>query len=301
MKVTTEFDYENVDRHLAITVRIVDQPVDFVMSKEFEKMCLRPNCIGCGATTHGLLELKMRKKTRNGYPIYIYLCPVVEHEYLYALGENNARGNVNIVFRLCINKYTKRYEHDLEEIEERFLDLDKSVTGSCEIMDRFKAGVRNRCHIVAAQRQAVRRKEHRDVFVQTFLSQPCRMCGQEDHSMLEEKEDGTSEYSCPIAYHTNWEQTEKNHSREIYKICPEKFAKRWNYYQMEVISAYTTLVDRTKDLPHRNQLHNLQLEALEICERNRPGFCITRCIGSGGVTNSSGSSTSELTVTENSL
>ena len=89
------------------------------MSKEFENMCLRPNCIGCGATTHGLLELKMRKKTRNGYPIYIYLCPVVEHEYLYALGESNARGNLNIVFRLCVNKYTKRYEHDLEEIEER--------------------------------------------------------------------------------------------------------------------------------------------------------------------------------------
>jgi len=43
--------------------------------------------------------------------------------------------------------------------------------------------------------------------------------------MLEEKENGTSEYSCPIAYHTNWEQTEKNNAREIYKICPEKFAR----------------------------------------------------------------------------
>ena len=301
MKVTTEFDYENVDRHLSITVRIVDQPVDFVMSKEFENMCLRPNCIGCGATTHGLLELKMRKKTRNGYPIYIYLCPVVEHEYIYALGESNARGNVNIVFRLCINKFTKRYEHDLEEIEERFLDLDNSVTGSCEVMERFKTGVRNRCHIVAAQRQALRRKEHRESFIQTFLSQPCRMCGQNDHSMLEENSEGTPEYSCPIAYHTNWEHTEKNNSREIYKICPEKFARRWNYYQMDVISAYTTLFEQTKDLPHRDQLRNLQFETLEICERNRPGFCITRCMGSEDVANSSNPSTNELTANENSL
>ena len=264
-------------------------------------MCLRPNCIGCGATTHGLLELKMRKKTRNGYPIYIYLCPVVEHEYLYALGDNNARGNVNIVFRLCINKFTKRYEHDLEEIEERFLDLDNSVTGSCEVMKRFKMGVQNRCHIIAAQRQALRRKEHRDVFIQTFLSQPCRMCGQNDHSMLEESSEGIPEYSCPIAYHTSWEHTEKNNSREIYKICPEKFARRWNYYQMDVISAYTTLFEQTKDLPHRDQLHNLQLETLKICERNRPGFCITRCIGSEDVANSSNPSTNELTANENSL
>jgi hypothetical protein len=295
------FDYENAERHLAITVRIIDQPVDFVMSKEFENMCLRPNCIGCGATTHGLLELKMRKKTRNGFPIYIYLCPVVEHEYLYALGENNARGNVNIVFRLCINKYTNRYEHDLEEIEERFLDLDKSVTGSCEIMDRFKTGVRNRCHIVSAQRQAVRRKEYQDVFARTFLSQPCRMCGQEDHSMLEEKENGTSEYSCPIAYHMNWEDTEKNHPREIYRICPEKFARRWNYYQMDVISAYTKLVEQAKDRPHNESLSNLQLETLEICEKNRPGFSITRCMGLGVAANSSSSSTSELTAKENTL
>jgi hypothetical protein len=243
----------------------------------------------------------MRKKTRNGYPIYIYLCPVVEHEYLYALGDSNVRGNVNIVFRLCINKFTKRYEHDLEEIEERFLDLGNSVTGSYEVMERFKTGVRNRCHIVAAQRQALRRKEHRDVFIQTFLSQPCRMCGQNDHSMLEESSEGIPEYICPIAYHTNWEHTEKNNSREIYKICPEKFAKRWNYYQMDVISAYTTLFEQTKDLPHRDQLHNLQLETLEICERHRPGFCIIRCILSEGVASRSSSSTSKLTANESSL
>ena len=82
--------------------------------------------------------------------------------------------------RLCVNKYTERYENDEEEIEERFLNFDKSVTGPCEI--------------ITAQRQAVRRKEHRDVYIQTFLSQPCRMCGQEDHSMLEEDTDGNSEY-----------------------------------------------------------------------------------------------------------
>ena len=264
-------------------------------------MCLRPNCIGCGATTHGLLELKMRKKTRNGYPIYKYLCPVLEHEYLYALGENNAKGTINIVFRLCVNKYTERYEHDEEEIEERFLDLDKSVTGSCEIMERFRNGVRNRCLIVAAQRQAERRKEHREVFIQTFLSQPCRLCGQDDHTMLDEDESGKSNYCCPIAYHTDWEETEKNHSKEIYRICPEKFARRWNYYQMEVISAYTKLVERSGGLPHRDDLSNLQLEALAICERNRPGFSITRCMGTRIEANRSATSAIKLTADENSL
>jgi hypothetical protein len=119
--------------------------------------------------------------------------------------------------------------------------------------------------------------------------------------MLEEKENGTSEYSCPIAYHMNWEDTEKNHPREIYRICPEKFARRWNYYQMDVISAYTKLVEQAKDLPHRESLSNLQLETLEICERNRPGFSITRCMGLGVTANSSDSSTSELTAKENSL
>ena len=297
----TEFDYEDSDRHLAITVRVVNQPEGFVTKKEFEEMCLRPNCIGCGATTHGLMELKMRKKTRNGYPIYKYLCPVLEHEYLYALGENNAKGSLNIVFRLCVNKYAERYEYDEEEIEERFLDLDNSVTGSCEILGRFKSGVRNRCHIVAAQRQAMRRKEHRDIFIQTLLSQPCQMCGQEDHSMLEEDEQGKSNYLCPIAYHTNWEETEKNHPHETYRICPEKFARKWNYYQMEVISAYTKMVNHTKDLPQREPLGNLQLETLAICESTRPGFDITKCMGLGIVTNSSNPSGSELTVAENPL
>jgi hypothetical protein len=247
------------------------------------------------------MELKMRKKTRNGYPIYKYLCPVLEHEYLYALGENNAKGSLNIVFRLCVNKYAERYEHDEEEIEERFLDLDNSVTGSCEILGRFKSGVRNRCHIVAAQRQAMRRKEHRDIYIQTLLSQPCRMCGQEDHSMLEEDEQGRSNYLCPIAHHTNWEETEKNHPHEIYRICPEKFARKWNYYQMEVIKAYTKMVNHTKDLPQREPLGNLQLETLAICERNRPGFDITRCMGPGIATNSSDLSRGELTVAENLL
>ena len=296
---TTEFDYENADRHLAITVRIVNQPESYVTSKEFEEMCLRPNCIGCGATTHGLLELKMRKKTRNGYPIYKYLCPVLEHEYLYALGENNIRGNINIVFRLCVNKYTERYEHDEEEIEERFLDLDKSVTGSCEIIERFKNAVRNRYRIIAAQRQAMRRKEHRDVYIQTFLSVPCRICGLKDHAMLREDEHGKSDYLCPIAYHTDWEDTEKNRPRETYRICPEKFAEKWNYYQMDVISAYTKLIDHRKDCPQREQLSDMQLEVLQICERHRPGFSITRCIGPG--TSSSSAATSELTAAEKSL
>ena len=299
MKTTTEFDYENAERHLAITVRVVNQPESFVTSKEFEKMCLRPNCIGCGATTHGLLELKMRKKTRNGYPIYKYLCPVLEHEYLYALGENTVRGNLNIVFRLCVNKYAGRYEHDEEEIEERFLDLDNSITGSCEILGRFKNGVRNRCQIIAAQRQAMRRKEHRDVYIQTFLSSPCRICGQNDHSMLEENEQGKSDYLCPIAYHTNWEETERNLPQEVYRICPEKFAERWNYYQMDLISAYTKLFDHRKEFPQKEQLSNLQLEALEICERHRPGFSITRCMGPG--TSSSSTAASELTAAEKSL
>jgi len=40
------------------------------------------------------------------------------------------------VSRLCVNKYTERYENDEEEIEERFLDLDKSVTGSYKIMKK---------------------------------------------------------------------------------------------------------------------------------------------------------------------
>jgi hypothetical protein len=262
-------------------------------------MCLRPNCIGCGSTTHGLLELKMRKKTRNGYPIYKYLCPVLEHEYLYALGENNIKGNINIVFRLCVNKYTERYEHDEEEIEERFLDLDKSVTGSCEIIERFKRGVRNRCRIIAAQRQAIRRKEHRDIYIQTFLSEPCRMCGQEDHPMLREDEHGKSDYLCPIAYHTEWEETKKNHPQEIYRICPAKFAEKCNYYQMDVISAYTKLIDRRKDCPQREQLSDLQLEVLQICEKHRPGFSITRRIGPG--TSSSSAATSELTAAEKSL
>ena len=296
---TTEFDYENADRHLAITVRIVNQPESYVTSKEFEEMCLRPNCIGCGATTHGLLELKMRKKTRNGYPIYKYLCPVLEHEYLYALGENNIRGNINIVFRLCVNKYTERYEHDEEEIEERFLDLDKSITGSCEIIERFKNGVRNRYRIIAAQRQAMRRKEHRDVYIQTFLSVPCRICGLKDHAMLREDEHGKSDYLCPMAYHTDWEDTEKNRPRETYRICPEKFAEKWNYYQMDVISAYTKLIDHRKDCPQREQLSDMQLEVLQICERHRPGFSITRCIGPG--TSSSSAATSELTAAEKSL
>jgi hypothetical protein len=243
----------------------------------------------------------MRKKTRNGYPIYKYLCPVLEHEYLYALGENNVKGNVNIVFRLCVNKYSERYEYDEEEIEERFLDLDRSVTGSCEIIERFKSGVRNRCHIVTAQRQAERKKVHRELYVQTFLSQPCRLCAQADHSMLEENGSGKSEYNCPIAYHTNWEVTERDYPQEIYRICPEKFAKKWNYYQMEVIKAYTKLVEQSNNLPHRNNLSELQLRTLEICEENRPGFSITRCTGLRPEGSSSSASAPELTTLEKSL
>jgi hypothetical protein len=119
--------------------------------------------------------------------------------------------------------------------------------------------------------------------------------------MLEESEDGNSEYCCPIAYYTDWEETERERPRDIYKICPEKFARRWNYYQMDVISAYTKLVEYTKDLPRREQLSDLQLETLEICERERPGFSITRCMGPEIEANNSGSSTSKLTASENSL
>ena len=45
----------------------------------------------------------------------------------------------------------------------------------------------------------------------------------DDTGFYIDDESGKSNYCCPIAYHTDWEETEKNHSKEIYRICPEKF------------------------------------------------------------------------------
>ena len=241
--------------------------------------CLSKPCIGCGSMDHRLLEIKSQGRTRSGRIVYDYKCSRVQTDNLYTTSVRNLENKLYISFYLSTKKYTEYCGNNKDTMEQVIQELDHCIIGTSELVIKFKEILRH--HMVKIRNNLTKQRE----LTSNLLSTPCAICARTEHAMLREKivrGKGISlVYNCPIAYHQDWEQTYRDQPEDVYRVCPSKLAKVCNYYQMEVIKAYTDIVSNNHDFLMSRNLSGVQSEALRICEEMRPGFCITRCEGIG--------------------
>jgi len=239
---------------------------------------------------HSLLEIKSQGRTRSGRIVYGYKCPMVQVDDLYPTNARNSEDRLNISFYLSTKKCISQCGNNISLLEQVIQELDNSVTGKSDLIGKFKEILQQHCEEMKKQQT-----RQRDLLYDNLLSIPCSLCAQPDHTMLAEKisrsRGRTLIYNCPIAYYTDWESTYRELPDEIYRVCPSKLAEKCNYYQMDVIKAYTDMVANNHSRTMTRNLSEVQLESLKICEEKRPGFCITRCEGIG--TNQSGEKDNE--------
>ena len=258
--------------------------------QDVKEMCLLKPCGGCGSMDHSLLEIKSQGRTRSGRIVYGYKCPIVQVDDLYTTNARNSEDELNISFYLSTKKCISQCGNDILMLEQVIQELDNSIIGESDLIGKFKEILQQHCEEM--KKQQIRQ---RNLLYVNLLSIPCSLCAQPDHTMLAEKisrsKSRTLIYNCPIAYYTDWESTHREQPDEIYRICPSKLAEKCNYYQMDVIKAYTDMVANNHSRTMTRNLREVQLESLKICEEKRPGFCITRCEGIG--TNQSGEKDNE--------
>jgi len=239
---------------------------------------------------HSLLEIKSQGRTRSGRIVYGYKCPIVQVDDLYTTNARNSEDELNISFYLSTKKCISQCGNDILMLEQVIQELDNSIIGKSDLIGKFKEILQQHCEEMKKQQT-----RQRNLLYDNLLSVPCSLCAQPDHTMLAEKisrsKGRTLIYNCPIAYYTDWESTHREQPDEIYRICPSKLAEKCNYYQMDVIKAYTDMVANNHSRTMTRNLREVQLESLKICEEKRPGFCITRCEGIG--TNQSGEKDNE--------
>jgi hypothetical protein len=228
---------------------------------------------------HSLLDIKSQGRTRSGRIVYGYTCPRVQTDNLYITSVKNLGNRLNISFYLSTKKYIEHCGNNTDMMEQVIQELDHCVIGTSELMIKFKDILTN--HMMRSRELQIQR----NMLPDNLLSIPCAICARTEHAMLREKivrgKGNSLVYNCPIAYHQDWDQTYRDQPEDIYRVCPSKLASVCNYYQMEVIKAYTDIVSNNHDSPMSRNLSGIQSEALRICEEKRPGFCITRCEGIG--------------------
>ena len=248
--------------------------------QDVKNVCLLKPCGGCGSMDHSLIEIKSQGRTRSGRIVYGYGCPMVQVDDLYTMNARNSEDKLNISFYLSTKKCISQCGNNISLLEQVILELDDSIIGKSDLIGKFKEILQQHCEEVKNQQT---RQEN--LLYDDLLSTPCVLCAQPDHTMLVEEESRSRGkalmYNCPIAYYTDWESTHREQPDEIYRVCPSKLAEKCNYYQMDVIKACTDMVTNNHNRTMTRNLSEVQLESLKICEKKRPGFCITRCEGIG--------------------
>jgi hypothetical protein len=117
-----------------------------------------------------------------------------------------------------------------------------------------------------------------------FCSKPCRICGQDDHTMLFEYKDSRDrvryEYSCPVAYFDHWNLACSVRPRSAkYHICPSKLALHYGYQVDEILIAGQIIFRRGfGKFMKKSVIHELIQKATEICEEERCRNTFTRDI-----------------------
>ena len=100
---------------LAFRVRQTGQEKEFTKSNYFREQYLEPPCRGCCSLGHSLLGVDVAPRTRSGKTIYKYLCPVVEHEDLYAVSPKYPNDELNITYFVIAERYAMVHQYDIED------------------------------------------------------------------------------------------------------------------------------------------------------------------------------------------
>jgi hypothetical protein len=102
----------------------------------------------------------------------------------------------------------------------------------------------------------------------------CMVCGNQQHSALKSHllENGkiAIHYNCPVVKNETWKgPCQLGNSPDKYAICPEKFAKEYQYSIAEIHAALDTF--RSSSASERWSTHEigrLEIEVLQICDHH---------------------------------
>ena len=234
-EATTQFESSMAAIHHSLTFKTFNQPENYLSSWKFEREYLNPRCVGCGSSKHGLLSIDF-PKTRQGKKNITYSCPMVE--YVDPM-ENNPmypKDQVKISFHLGVERYAERCRYNEEIAVGTLTNLNYSYMSNYPRMIRdFETHVLALCRSETARSIGERAAEARRMFIETFLSAPCKICGSDDHPMYREEplEDGTRRryYACPIAYYSDEALQNGLPGTQVFRMCPVKLAQASGYVE----------------------------------------------------------------------
>ena len=247
-EATTQFESSMAAIHHSLTFKTFNQPENYLSSWKFEREYLNPRCVGCGSSKHGLLSIDF-PKTRQGKKNITYSCPMVE--YVDPM-ENNPmypKDQVKISFHLGVERYAERCRYNEEIAVGTLTNLNYSYMSNYPRMIRdFETHVLALCRSETARSIGERAAEARRMFIETFLSAPCKICGSDDHPMYREEplEDGTRRryYACPIAYYSDEALQNGLPGTQVFRMCPVKLAQASGYVEEALNAILNNILEK---------------------------------------------------------
>lgn len=107
------------------------------------------------------------------------------------------------------------------------------------------------------------------------MSPPCRICGQEDHTIIKETRDEYGykrhEYACPVALYDDWNEAIKlAHNGNKYRISPLKLARLYDYDLARIENAlFKFKHDGSGKYMSVKTNDYIQLQVQAICEQHK--------------------------------
>ena len=243
--------FEELEDCNSLHVKGVRADQEFLQSEEFKTLYLTNPCNCCGSTKHSLLGIKNQLRTRTNRIQYEYTCPVASYEDIDKIDKKYPNNRLTISFWLDSENYAIECQYSPTIARSKFMELENSITAGYEvIMERFKSLVIEVCQDnmeIRLENKKRRRetleKERELMFIDTFLTRPCRICGGVDHSVLRASVTTSGEiryiYECPSALADDYETVKHRTIRCRLQICPIKFAQACNGERTRVIESYT--------------------------------------------------------------
>jgi len=256
--------FEELEDCNTLHVKGIKADADYLKSEDFKTLYLSTPCNCCGSKRHSLLGIKNKLQTRNGRIQYEYCCPVASYEDIDRIDKQNPNNELTISFWLDSEKYANECQFSPSIARSKFKELENSITATYEvIMDRFKDQVIEVCQENTGarieqkrQRREILQKEKELMFTDIFLMRPCRICGGEDHAVLQNiwrlNGERTYNYECPSAMANDYETVRHRKLGCRLQICPRKFAKACGGDKLKVMERHLGVVEqqgaRMKDI-----------------------------------------------------
>jgi len=259
VKTVNKRRFEELEDCNTLHVKGIRADPNYLKSEEFKNVYLKSPCNCCGSKGHSLLGIKNQLKTRNNRIQYEYTCPVAGHEDIDRIDKRYPSNELTISFWLDSEKYANECQFSPTIARGKFKELEDSITAGYEvIMNRFKDNVIEVCQENTELRMETKRRKRETLnrekdllFRDIFLTKPCRICGEKEHSVLQTfiSDGGVTQYKyeCPSALTDDYEAVKHKTIRCRLQICPIRYARACGYDKKKVFESHKRVVEQQGD------------------------------------------------------